>query len=107
MCFKHSMSAQLVMVFFCVAGPSIHPHLGAILPPLLTLASAPERGSPGAEAARDTLAQVSAAVAEDGAYLLIAQARLLPLGNHLACPVPAAHLMHLPIASWLDSMIAL
>ena len=54
-------------------GPSIHPHLGTILPPLLSLASEAGSHSEEAEAAREAVRQVSAAVAEDGAYLLIAQ----------------------------------
>jgi hypothetical protein len=58
------------------AGASIHSHLGYILPPLLTLASQPEGSTPAVDAARDALEKVSAAVAEDGAYILIAQARI-------------------------------
>ena len=64
----------------CAAGPAIHSHLGAVLPPLLALASQAERQSVAAEAATGAIRQVSAAVAEDGAYLLIAQVRQCVVG---------------------------
>ena len=55
------------------AGPAIHTHLGAVMPPLLSLASQASAPSAAPEAATEAVHQVSAAVAEDGAYLLIAQ----------------------------------
>lgn len=57
------------------AGSSIHPHLGAIMPPVLALANQADSQRNAAEAATQCLHKVSAAVGEDGAYLLIAQAR--------------------------------
>jgi hypothetical protein len=58
------------------------------MPPLLSLASQADAHSAAAEAATEAVHQVSAAVAEDGAYLLIAQVRAhhpveLPMGKAL------------------------
>lgn len=55
------------------AGASIHPHLGAIFPPVLALASQRGKDDPASLAAQDVTRRVTAAVAEDGSYLLVAQ----------------------------------
>jgi len=55
------------------AGASIHPHLGAIFPPVLALASQRGKDDPACLAAQDVTRRVTAAVAEDGSYLLVAQ----------------------------------
>lgn len=54
-----------------VAGAAIHPHLGALMPPLLTLASKHPDVSPQAAAAHKAVAAVSLAVQEEGLYLLM------------------------------------
>ncbi|KAK9804294.1 hypothetical protein WJX72_005256 [[Myrmecia] bisecta] len=56
-----------------VAGPSIHPHLHSIFPPLLVLAAQHDDIAPAVPAAKEALAKVSAGVAEDGVYLLVAE----------------------------------
>ena len=55
------------------AGPSIHAHLGAVMPPLLLEASAGSPEEPRPRAAAEALRQICAAVAEEGIYLLIGQ----------------------------------
>lgn len=57
-----------------VAGPAVHGHLSAIMPPLLELCSAPPDAADTREqAAREALLRVIATVTEDGAYLLVAE----------------------------------
>lgn len=55
------------------AGASIHSHLGAIFPPVLALASQRGKGDAASLAAQEVTRKVTAAVAEDGSYLLVAQ----------------------------------
>ena len=56
-----------------LAGPAIHSHLGNIMPPLLLEASEPDTSDPRSKAATNALQKVSAAVAEEGVYLLLGQ----------------------------------
>ena len=63
------------------AGASIHAHLGAIFPPVLALASQRGKGDAASLAAQEVTRKVTAAVAEDGSYLLVAQVSYC----HLTC----------------------
>eukprot|EP00891_Asterochloris_glomerata_P006557 jgi/Astpho2/6557/e_gw1.00099.3.1_t len=56
-----------------VAGPSIHSHLSHIMPVLLKTAGQVPAEKPSGAAARDSILRVSAAVTEDGVYLLISE----------------------------------
>ena len=57
------------------AGPAIHKHLDAVMPPLLAAAEPEERAPEGGvgRAAEAALRVAAGAVAEDGVYLLVAQ----------------------------------
>lgn len=74
---KHPLTKEDVMALGSlseVAGPAVHNHLSAVMPPLLELCSGPrEGGDARVEAAREALSRIIATVTEDGAYLLVAE----------------------------------
>ena len=92
MCFFSSWCSMLTLLR--PAGASIHAHLGAIFPPVLALASQRGKGDAASLAAQEVTRKVTAAVAEDGSYLLVAQV------TEASYSVPRYFVKGFPAASW-------